>query len=48
MVSDTTNKAVRKRHGRRPLNLDVHVKVERSRQNARECRARKKLRYHYL
>jgi hypothetical protein len=28
--------------------VDVKVKLERSRQSARECRARKKLRYQYV
>ncbi|KAH8257669.1 hypothetical protein KR038_001568, partial [Drosophila bunnanda] len=28
--------------------LDIKAKLERSRQSARECRARKKLRYQYL
>lgn len=48
MSSDQLTKHARKRPGRKPLNIDGQVKVERSRQSARECRARKKLRYQYL
>ena len=36
------------RRGRRAGKPDIRVKLERSRQSARECRARKKLRYQYL
>jgi len=37
-----------KKRGRKPLNIDAAKRVELSRQNARECRARKKLRYQYV
>ncbi|XP_030556985.1 REPTOR-binding partner isoform X2 [Drosophila novamexicana] len=42
------------RRGRKPgrktssEKIDIKAKLERSRQSARECRARKKLRYQYL
>ena len=37
-----------KKRGRKPSKIDLEAKLERSRQSARECRARKKLRYKAL
>lgn len=34
--------------GRKSSKIDMKAKLERSRQSARECRARKKIRYQYL
>ena len=45
---NSTKKPCGKKRGRRPSKIDLEAKLERSRQSARECRARKKLRYKYL
>ncbi|XP_052852595.1 REPTOR-binding partner isoform X1 [Drosophila gunungcola] len=56
-ISEETITQTRKecgKRGRKPgrktstEKLDIKAKLERSRQSARECRARKKLRYQYL
>jgi len=48
----TATVPVKSKRGRKPgqksLRTDMKTKLERSRQSARECRARKKLRYQYL
>ncbi|XP_046729880.1 cAMP-responsive element-binding protein-like 2 isoform X2 [Silurus meridionalis] len=46
MVSGKVKKPGKR--GRKPAKIDLKAKLERSRQSARECRARKKLRYQYL
>ena len=43
-----TPKRTGKKRGRKPTQLNLEAKLERSRQSARECRARKKLRYQSL
>lgn len=45
---NSTKKPCGRKRGRRPSKIDLEAKLERSRQSARECRARKKLRYKYL
>ncbi|XP_020807195.1 cAMP-responsive element-binding protein-like 2 isoform X2 [Drosophila serrata] len=56
-ISEESQTVTRKecgKRGRKPgrktstEKLDIKAKLERSRQSARECRARKKLRYQYL
>jgi hypothetical protein len=37
-----------RKRGRKPLNRDAATRAAHSRQNARECRARKKLRYQFV
>jgi len=37
-----------RKRGRRSGSIEFRAKLERSRQSARECRARKKIRYQYL
>ncbi|XP_013098343.1 REPTOR-binding partner [Stomoxys calcitrans] len=57
IISEEPNLSERKeggKRGRKPgrkasnEKVDIKAKLERSRQSARECRARKKLRYQYL
>jgi len=51
-ASSSVPVVVKSKRGRKPgqksLRTDMKTKLERSRQSARECRARKKLRYQYL
>jgi hypothetical protein len=43
-----TPKRTGKKRGRKPTQMNLEAKLERSRQSARECRARKKIRYQCL
>lgn len=45
---NSAKKPLGRKRGRRPSKIDLEAKLERSRQSARECRARKKLRHKYL
>lgn len=51
-LSESSSATAKGKRGRKPgqrnLKTDMKSKLERSRQSARECRARKKLRYQYL
>ncbi|CAF3566144.1 unnamed protein product [Rotaria sp. Silwood2] len=36
------------KRGRNPMRIDSNIQLEKSRESARQCRRRKKLRYEYL
>ena len=47
-MSEVIGRRPRKKPGRKPVPRDLNVKIELTRQSARDCRARKKVRYQYL